>query len=223
MLGVGAAGILLVLVPWTVRNLAAFDGELVPLTDNSGSVARGANCDAAFRGPYEGLWVTNVSLDGTEGDPARAGCFSGFDLLHGELPGLGPPRQNEAKAAALLRADGTAYAKAHKGELPRVMAARLGRTVGLYRFDQQRNSEQPQLALQSAPAAAAEGEPQEATPEVQADGVTAEGEPRRVRERRPRRRRPALAEGGPIDPNGPQPDVGDLPAFITAGGTNPAE
>lgn len=91
------------------------------------------------------------------------------------------------------------------------------------RFDQQRNSEQPQLALQSAPVAAAEGEPQEAAPEVQADGVTAEGEPRRVRERRPRRRRPALAEGGPIDPNGPQPDVGDLPAFITAGGTNPAE
>jgi hypothetical protein len=33
-----------------------------------------------------------------------------------------------------------------------------------------------------------------------------------------------LAEGEAVDPNGPQPDVGDLPAFITAGGaTNAAE
>jgi Domain of unknown function (DUF4167) len=50
------------------------------------------------------------------------------------------------------------------------------------------------------------------------------GEPRR-RERRPRRRRPQTAEGdNSVDPNGPQPEVGELPAFITAGGnTNPAE
>jgi hypothetical protein len=91
------------------------------------------------------------------------------------------------------------------------------------RFDQQRDSEQPQLALQATAAAAPEGEVPEVIAEVQADPATAEGEPRRVRERRPRRRRPALAEGGPVDPDGPQPDVGDLPAFITAGGSNPAE
>jgi hypothetical protein len=48
--------------------------------------------------------------------------------------------------------------------------------------------------------------------------------PRRVRERRPRRRRPPMGENGAVDPNGPQPEVGELPAFITAGGaTNPAE
>lgn len=91
------------------------------------------------------------------------------------------------------------------------------------RFDQQRDSEQPQLALQTAPIAAPEGDVSEVAAEVQADPATPEGEPRRVRERRPRRRRPALAEGGPVDPDGPQPDVGDLPAFITAGGSNPAE
>jgi hypothetical protein len=34
----------------------------------------------------------------------------------------------------------------------------------------------------------------------------------------------AAGEGAGIDPNGPQPEVGDLPAFITAGGaTNAAE
>lgn len=128
----GLGGVLLVLVPWTVRNLAAFDGQVVLLSNNSGSVARGAYCDAAFEGPFRGLWVTNVALGGTEGDPARAGCFSGFDLV-------GRPEVDEAEAAAQLRADGLAYARDHLGDLPAVMAARVGRTVGLYQFDQQRN------------------------------------------------------------------------------------
>ncbi|MEZ5180531.1 MAG: hypothetical protein R2702_01410 [Acidimicrobiales bacterium] len=126
----GIVGVLVVLVPWTARNAVAFDGQLVPLTNNSGSVARGANCDAAYRGPFRGLWVTDVALEGCDGDPARAGCFSGFDLS---------THPDEARAAARLRADGLAYLRAHSSELPGVVAARLGRTVGLYRFEQQRN------------------------------------------------------------------------------------
>lgn len=57
------------------------------------------------------------------------------------------------------------------------------------------------------------------------DGETAaapaEGEPRRHRERRPRRRsRGQGGEGVAGDPaNAPQPDVGELPAFLTAGST----
>ena len=55
--------------------------------------------------------------------------------------------------------------------------------------------------------------------EVEAQGEVDDAEPRRVRERRPRRRRIAGGEGvAAIDPEGPQPEVGDLPAFITAGG-----
>jgi hypothetical protein len=89
------------------------------------------------------------------------------------------------------------------------------------RFDQPRNSEQPRV---EAPVEAAEV-PVPAAAEASAGGnPVGEGEPRRVRERRPRRRRPQLADAGAVDPNGPQPEVGDLPAFITAGGpTNPAE
>ncbi|MBO9590729.1 DUF4167 domain-containing protein [Devosia sp.] len=52
-----------------------------------------------------------------------------------------------------------------------------------------------------------------------------EGEqaPRKARERRPRRRRPAGGEGA-VDPaNAPQPDVGELPAFLTAGTAPAAE
>lgn len=128
--GLAVGALVLVLVPWTVRNVLVFDGHPVLLSNNSGSVARGANCDAAYQGPFKGLWVTDVALDGTDGDPARSGCFSGFDLGGG---------RNEAQAAAALRAEGTAYLRAHLGEVPGVVVARVGRTVGLYRFTQQRN------------------------------------------------------------------------------------
>lgn len=129
-LGLGLAVLVLVLVPWTVRNFVAFDGQPVLMSNNSGSVAVGANCDAAYGGQFKGLWVTNVSLDGNDADAARAGCFAGFPLGDG---------LNEAEAAASLRSDGTEYLRDHTGELPGVMAARLGRTFGLYQFTQQRN------------------------------------------------------------------------------------
>ena len=84
---------------------------------------------------------------------------------------------------------------------------------------QQQQAAQPD---QSAPAV--ESETVVLMPvEVQAEAAegeapaAAEGEPRR-RERRPRRRSRGQAADGATDPAGaPQPEVGDLPAFITAG------
>lgn len=124
---VGLAALVAVLAPWTVRNAVEF-GRFVPVSNNLGSVLRGANCDLAYDGRFEGLWVTNVGAgaDSTV-DPAGA-CFSGFPIR----PGV-----DEAAASAELRGDGLAYAKDHVGRLPGVVAARLGRTVGLYQFDQQ--------------------------------------------------------------------------------------
>ncbi|WDR04715.1 DUF4167 domain-containing protein [Devosia rhodophyticola] len=60
--------------------------------------------------------------------------------------------------------------------------------------------------------------------EVEAAAVVAsEEEPRKVRERRPRRRRPTAADGVAAEPGeAPQPEVGELPAFITAGGSSNA-
>lgn len=49
----------------------------------------------------------------------------------------------------------------------------------------------------------------------------ADTEARKPRERRPRRRRPAAGEGDPASAD--QPDVGELPAFLTAGTTSAAE
>ncbi|PJI37595.1 DUF4167 domain-containing protein [Devosia sp. Root436] len=90
------------------------------------------------------------------------------------------------------------------------------------RRDRQRNRErfrpegegpQPVVAAESAQPAAVE--------ETAAAGeqpVEAEGEARKPRERRPRRRRPAGGDGGDLA-GADQPDVGELPAFLTAGGS----
>jgi len=88
------------------------------------------------------------------------------------------------------------------------------------RDDRQPRFEQPVRAETVAPTVVIEAQEVAEAP-VQATEET-EGEPRRVRERRPRRRRPSAAEGAAVDPAGPQPDVGELPAFITAGGTTNA-
>lgn len=82
------------------------------------------------------------------------------------------------------------------------------------------------------PAAEAEDEaPNGAEAPVQASedqqpAIAAEGEQqqRKPRERRPRRRRAPGGEGGGDPANAPQPDVGELPAFLTGGGSaNAAE
>lgn len=127
--GLALGAMAAVLAPWTIRNAVAF-GSFVPVSNNLGSVWRGANCDGAYRGEFRGLWVTNVSeVGGSDVDPAGR-CFTGFDRSGG---------RNEAEAAAVLRSDGLSYGRGHLSEVPGVVAARIGRTVGLYRFDQQVN------------------------------------------------------------------------------------
>lgn len=77
---------------------------------------------------------------------------------------------------------------------------------------------------EAAPAAAV---PEEAATSGEAAPAEAAGEgeaaPRKPRERRPRRRRPAAGEAGTDPASAPQPDVGELPAFLTAGTTSAAE
>lgn len=126
--GIGLAAVVVVLAPWTVRNAVAFH-RFVPVSNNLGSVLRGANCGPAYHGPYKGLWVESLSTQTSAVDPGHE-CFTGFAVGNGT---------DEAEAAATLRDDGLSYAKHHLGDLPGVAVARLGRTVGLYRFQQQAN------------------------------------------------------------------------------------
>lgn len=84
-------------------------------------------------------------------------------------------------------------------------------------------SERPVAVVPQEPVAAvAEIGGGEAVVPVEANAVEADGAERKVRERRPRRRRPTGEAGS--DPAGaPQPDMGELPAFITAGGVGSGE
>ncbi len=83
----------------------------------------------------------------------------------------------------------------------------------------------------NAPATAAPVAAREADDQGAAEGgetaqpVAAEGDQpaRKPRERRPRRRRPAGQDGAVDQANAPQPDVGELPAFLTAGTAPAAE
>ncbi|KRA55332.1 hypothetical protein ASD80_12990 [Devosia sp. Root635] len=86
------------------------------------------------------------------------------------------------------------------------------------RFRPEGEGQQPVAAAEQAQPVAAE----EADAPGEQQPVEAEGEARKPRERRPRRRRPAGGDGGDLA-GADQPDVGELPAFLTAGGTTPAE
>ncbi len=129
--GLGGAAIavaVVVVVPWTIRNALTFHA-FVPVSNNVGSVARGANCELAYGGQFKGLWVTSVGdANGLSSVDPQARCFAGFPIRRGV---------DEAAAAASLRTKGVRYALDHAGSVPGVMLARLGRTFGVYRYQQQ--------------------------------------------------------------------------------------
>jgi hypothetical protein len=101
-----------------------------------------------------------------------------------------------------------------EGERPQ-RGDRRDRQRNRERFRPEGESQQPAPAIEPA-------QPQPAP--VAAEAVEASAEPAveaKPRERRPRRRRTTGAEGDLAGAD--QPDVGELPAFLTAGGTTPAE
>jgi 4-amino-4-deoxy-L-arabinose transferase-like glycosyltransferase len=99
------AGCLVVIVPWTIRNLDAF-GRLVPISNNDSTVIAGANCDLTYHGTNLGSWDIR--------------CIS--------------PRRidNEAAQAAVWRSQGLRYARDHAARLPVVLLVRLARVWDLW-------------------------------------------------------------------------------------------
>lgn len=106
--GVAAAAVAgaLVLAPWFVRNWIAFDRPVL-ISNNSGSLLAGANCDATYHGRFIGLWRLDCIPPGVHG--------------------------NEAQQAATFRSDGIDYARDHAGRLPAVVAVRVLRTWDFWR------------------------------------------------------------------------------------------
>lgn len=105
--GLTAVAVFVVVAPWIVRNLVTFD-ELIPISNNSGTLIAGANCDRTYEGQYLGIW--------------RFECVTEIDVA-----GL-----DEAATADRFRQTGLDYARDHLGEVPEVVAVRVLRTFGLY-------------------------------------------------------------------------------------------
>ncbi len=104
---VGAAGTMVLVGAWTTRNAITL-GHFLPLTNNSGTLLAGANCDAVYSGPQLGSWR--------------------FDCVTAVYPsGL-----DETDAATDLRSTGIDYALDHAGEVPKVIAVRVARTFGAW-------------------------------------------------------------------------------------------
>ena len=99
-----AAGVVAVVLPWTVRNTLLFD-EVVLISINDSTVLAGANCDESYREPGIGSWS--------------------LDCLRHDIGGT------EVEDAAVWRAQGTTYLREHRDRLPAVVAARLARTWGV--------------------------------------------------------------------------------------------
>lgn len=121
---IGLAAVGLVVVPWTVRNQTTFHA-FVPVSNNLGTALAGANCRLTYSGPALGSWRSTFG----SGDAAAGQCFTGFNGRQ--------PHFNEATAAGRARARGFDYARDHAGDLPKVAAARLLRSAGLFRPSQQ--------------------------------------------------------------------------------------
>jgi len=126
-IGLAALGVVVmaaVVVPWTIRNQQTFHA-FVPVSNNLGTALAGANCGLTYSGTSLGSWRSTFAV----GDASAGQCFTGFN---GSQRGF-----DEARAAADARHRGITYAQDHAGDLPKVVLARLGRTFGVFRPEQQ--------------------------------------------------------------------------------------
>ena len=102
-MALGVAAFLLVLAPWTIRNLTTFD-EPVLISGNANGIWIGANCPATYSGELIGYW--------------RFQCYL-------------PPKPGEDESEFYLRQRdaGLEYAYDHASRLPAVVGVRLLRLV----------------------------------------------------------------------------------------------
>ena len=104
-LGALAAAFVLVLTPWTVRNLDAF-GQLVPVSTQAGALVAGANCPTTYFGPELGGWSFE--------------CLSPLRT------------DNEAVQGQTWQREGREYALDHTGRIPVVVLVRVLKLMDFY-------------------------------------------------------------------------------------------
>ena len=104
--------------PWMARNLVAFD-SFAPLSTNGNELHVYSNCADTYSGKFLGFWLFDCQQ--RLRDPNRDG------VITFEPPG------DEAQKAAYWQSVGLGYARDHLGDLPKVIAARVGRQWELFR------------------------------------------------------------------------------------------
>lgn len=104
-----AALAMALLAPWVIRNLTTFE-EPTYLAVGPGYVLELGNCDDTYEGEYLGYWSYTCD-DGT----------------------TWPEGADESEIGAAKYDKAAEYIGDHLGDQPRVMAARVGRILGLYR------------------------------------------------------------------------------------------
>jgi hypothetical protein len=114
--GVATLAVLVVTGPWLVRNWLTFD-RFVPISNNSGTLVAGANCERTYSGDFEGLWLLE--------------CIDPIDT----------EGMDEAEAFSRYRQVGTDFARDNLSDVPRVVSIRVLRTFGLYDVSTQINFE----------------------------------------------------------------------------------
>jgi 4-amino-4-deoxy-L-arabinose transferase-like glycosyltransferase len=106
LLVVAGLGTVIVMAPWTIRNLTTFN-EPVLVSSNGDAVLAFANCNAVYYGPIIGFWYM--------------GCPKTF------------PSGDESEVAKGYRQMGLDYISSHTRRLPVVVAARVGRIWQVYK------------------------------------------------------------------------------------------
>jgi 4-amino-4-deoxy-L-arabinose transferase-like glycosyltransferase len=118
----------LVLAPWVGYNLSRYR-EPTYVTTGFGSTLLGGNCDAAYKSPSVGRWVSRC-----ETPALRNLGLTGNFWLSSQLAARHMDDSTlDAEEAKL----GVRYMKGHLSELPAVVLAREGRVWGVYQPTQQ--------------------------------------------------------------------------------------
>ncbi|MDQ1635985.1 MAG: hypothetical protein QOJ32_2794 [Frankiaceae bacterium] len=107
-----AAACVLVLAPWCVYNIVRFEKPVL-LTTGLDAALVVSNCPDTYSGEHKGWWSYP--------------CFI-------SIP---PPPGDESVQGPVYQAVATDFIRAHRAELPGVVAARVGRLWGVYRPQQQ--------------------------------------------------------------------------------------
>lgn len=119
---------LVVVAPWTAWNATRFESPVL-LTTNEGGVMLGANCDATYSGRDLGGW----SILCLGADPEYR------------------PDEDAAVRSARQRSIAASYVRANLAEVPKVLVARVLRTVDLYGIESQMHQdvgeERPRAAV----------------------------------------------------------------------------